>query len=83
MLIVWLAFFASLALLYFTVRDLVLYRLRGKTAILKSGEAKWYVWATLLFLEVCGLIGTVPGLFFDRPHWAADQVFHLVELLLR
>ena len=38
----------------------------------------WYVDATFALVFGIGIISTVPGLFFQQPHWAIDYVWRII-----
>ncbi len=78
---VWIIFVSSGLLLAIGLRNF--WRRRNDQVVLdfKKQPVPWQFDAMGLFLGVIGLVSTVPGLFFDQPHWAMDHVWYLVSKL--
>jgi hypothetical protein len=52
---------------------------KPKVLALAQGETPWWVVAIFGFLGFCCVVGTVPGLFFNEPHWLIDHIFGLFQ----
>ena len=68
---------ASTLLLLMTARN-VMRRAKGQRVVDGRDNALPWQWdAVFAFFGLIGVASTVPGLFFDQPHWAIDHVWRL------
>jgi hypothetical protein len=83
MALVWVMFIASTLLLLMTGRN-VIRRAKGQRVVdVRDKPLPWQWDAMFMFFGLIGVVSTVPGLFFDQPHWAIDHVWRLLSMQVK